>query len=488
MTSSPTAGPRAARPRHPPRDRRATTGAPRDALPPPREPPCSTQSSRASPRSRNVTLVIIPRTDEQREHYATLGLDNVVVPEQAIDGLSLIAAADFVIGAGGTMNREAVALGTPAYTMFAGRLGAVDERLLAEGRLRRAASADDVESQEEGPPHAAGRAPRSPALRRRDPRRGPPQAASARLWSRCYDGHAGRARVTAGRSIARVTTAGRPRERTPLRQPPPHLADRSPTPVSSRSRSTWRYLLRFDFECRGSSCTSSSGSSRRWSSCRSLVFLLFGSTTSAGATRASATSPAGVPGLARRRRRRHAGRASTSPTGCSRSSTALRNVTSMRPRTGCPGRSSSSTGCSYSASRVAPACWLAPVWERPWRRGGQERAQEGARRRRGRRRRARRTRDAAHAAHPLPPGRLRRRRREEAEPAYPQRARGRHDAHPAGAARRVRGRRGHHRHAFGGRPRDRGHRAFVQEGERAGQDAARRVRAHQGHGHDRAAA
>jgi hypothetical protein len=42
------------------------------------------------------------------------------------------------------MNREAVALGTPAYTMFAGRLGAVDERLIAENRLGRASSAGDV--------------------------------------------------------------------------------------------------------------------------------------------------------------------------------------------------------------------------------------------------------------------------------------------------------------------------------------------------------
>jgi predicted glycosyltransferase len=41
-----------------------------------------------------------------------------------------------VISAGGTMNREAVALGTPVYTTFQGRLGAVDERLIAEGRLR----------------------------------------------------------------------------------------------------------------------------------------------------------------------------------------------------------------------------------------------------------------------------------------------------------------------------------------------------------------
>jgi hypothetical protein len=34
------------------------------------------------------------------------------------------------------MNREAVVLGTPVYTTFAGRLGGVDERLIADGRLR----------------------------------------------------------------------------------------------------------------------------------------------------------------------------------------------------------------------------------------------------------------------------------------------------------------------------------------------------------------
>jgi predicted glycosyltransferase len=93
----------------------------------------------------DVTLVIVPRTAEQRERYAADPRPNVVVPERAVDGLSLIATADMVIGAGGTMNREAVALGTPAYTLFAGRMGAVDERLIAEGRLHRVAAAADVE-------------------------------------------------------------------------------------------------------------------------------------------------------------------------------------------------------------------------------------------------------------------------------------------------------------------------------------------------------
>ena len=61
---------------------------------------------------------------------------NLIVPERAIDAQSLIAFADLVVSAGGTMNREAVALGTPVFTTFAGRMGGVDEALIAEGRLQ----------------------------------------------------------------------------------------------------------------------------------------------------------------------------------------------------------------------------------------------------------------------------------------------------------------------------------------------------------------
>jgi predicted glycosyltransferase len=77
--------------------------------------------------------VVLPRVDAQREELRRAG--GFVVPEHAIDAQSLIAHADLVISAGGTMNREAVALGTPVYTTFQGRLGAVDERLIAERRL-----------------------------------------------------------------------------------------------------------------------------------------------------------------------------------------------------------------------------------------------------------------------------------------------------------------------------------------------------------------
>jgi uncharacterized protein len=90
-------------------------------------------------RLRGTQAVVLPRVAEQRAQ-----LDGFIVPELAIDAQSLIAFADVVVSAGGTMNREAVALGTPVWTTFEGRLGAVDERLIAEGRLKRLERADDL--------------------------------------------------------------------------------------------------------------------------------------------------------------------------------------------------------------------------------------------------------------------------------------------------------------------------------------------------------
>src|SRR4029079_14418577 len=87
-------------------------------------------------RSERVRGVVLPRTPEQARRIRAMALPSLLVPESAVDGQSLVAGADLVIRAGGTMNREAVVLGTPVYTTFAGRLGGVDERLIAEGRLR----------------------------------------------------------------------------------------------------------------------------------------------------------------------------------------------------------------------------------------------------------------------------------------------------------------------------------------------------------------
>lgn len=84
----------------------------------------------------DVQAVVIPRTERQGEEVRAMQAGNLIVPERAIDAQSLIAFADLVVSAGGTMNREAVALGTPVFTTFAGRMGGVDEALIAAGRLR----------------------------------------------------------------------------------------------------------------------------------------------------------------------------------------------------------------------------------------------------------------------------------------------------------------------------------------------------------------
>jgi predicted glycosyltransferase len=89
-----------------------------------------------------IQPVVLPRTDSQREELEDV--PGFAVPRRAIDAQSLIAFADLVISAGGTMNREAVALGTPVYTTFEGRPGAVDERLIGEGRLRRLSAPEQL--------------------------------------------------------------------------------------------------------------------------------------------------------------------------------------------------------------------------------------------------------------------------------------------------------------------------------------------------------
>ena len=87
-------------------------------------------------RDERVHAVVLPRTEEQRSYIRTIDLPSVILPEQAVEAQSLVALSDLVVSAGGTMNREAAALGTPVYTTYGGRLGGVDEALIRSGRLR----------------------------------------------------------------------------------------------------------------------------------------------------------------------------------------------------------------------------------------------------------------------------------------------------------------------------------------------------------------
>jgi uncharacterized protein len=91
-------------------------------------------------------VILLPRNDSQRERYAERASAKLILPEHALDGPNLIASSDLVISAGGTMNREAAALGVPAATIYAGEWAAVDEELVREGRLKRISSQEDLEN------------------------------------------------------------------------------------------------------------------------------------------------------------------------------------------------------------------------------------------------------------------------------------------------------------------------------------------------------
>jgi predicted glycosyltransferase len=107
-----------------------------------------------------VQAVVLPRTEAQRKFVNAIGLPSLIVPEHAVDAQSLIAASDLVVSAGGSMNREAVALDTPVYTTYGGRLGGVDEALIRSGKLRPLTDARALELRKrEGEPQITRRDP-----------------------------------------------------------------------------------------------------------------------------------------------------------------------------------------------------------------------------------------------------------------------------------------------------------------------------------------
>ncbi len=92
-----------------------------------------------------VKVILLARTDKQRAEYESVSKRGLILPRKALDGANLIAASDLVISVGGTMNREAAALGVPAATIYAGEWAAIDEELVREGRLRRIATREDLQ-------------------------------------------------------------------------------------------------------------------------------------------------------------------------------------------------------------------------------------------------------------------------------------------------------------------------------------------------------
>jgi uncharacterized protein len=107
--------------------------------------------------------VVLARTPDQRDAIQALELARVRVPERSVDGRSLVAFADLLVSAGGTMNREAAVLGTPVWSIFEGRLGAVDELLAGEGRLSFLADPAELEVEKKPPGGWRERIRRDPA-------------------------------------------------------------------------------------------------------------------------------------------------------------------------------------------------------------------------------------------------------------------------------------------------------------------------------------
>ena len=97
-----------------------------------------------------VRMVILPRTAGAQREFVLRTWPRwceerrIILPEAALDGLNLVWHSDLVVSGGGTMNREAAALGVPVYSIFRGRLGAVDRYLADQGRLALIETSDDV--------------------------------------------------------------------------------------------------------------------------------------------------------------------------------------------------------------------------------------------------------------------------------------------------------------------------------------------------------
>jgi predicted glycosyltransferase len=93
-----------------------------------------------------VKIILLPRSDAQRVEYESRNLARLILPRTALDGANLIAAADLVVSAGGTMNREAAALGVPALSIYPGKWAAIDQELVEEGRLHSIGLAEEIET------------------------------------------------------------------------------------------------------------------------------------------------------------------------------------------------------------------------------------------------------------------------------------------------------------------------------------------------------
>lgn len=100
-------------------------------------------------KTPEICTVLLPRNHRQelafkKCHPEWFADDKTIVPPRVVDGLNLLWFSDLVVSGGGTMNREAAALGIPVYSIFRGKIGAIDRMLEKEGRMTMIHSIDEV--------------------------------------------------------------------------------------------------------------------------------------------------------------------------------------------------------------------------------------------------------------------------------------------------------------------------------------------------------
>jgi hypothetical protein len=99
----------------------------------------------------HIRVVLLPRNAKQKKQLrkdwaALIAAGRVLIPEAPVNGLNLIWFSDLVISGGGTMSREAAALGVPVYSIFRGTIGAVDQSLAHQGRLTLIENPRDIQT------------------------------------------------------------------------------------------------------------------------------------------------------------------------------------------------------------------------------------------------------------------------------------------------------------------------------------------------------
>jgi predicted glycosyltransferase len=95
---------------------------------------------------RDVSCVVLTRRSDQRDAVRALGRPGLLVPHHAVDARSLVYFADLVVGAGGTMTREAAVLGIPTATVYEGRPAAIELELEQQGRIRRISQPEEIDA------------------------------------------------------------------------------------------------------------------------------------------------------------------------------------------------------------------------------------------------------------------------------------------------------------------------------------------------------